>query len=212
MISFDARTHTYRHAGVAVPSVTQIIGTVPGLVDLSGIPPERLAHATRRGSLVHEMLRFDDEQRLNEHVLDERLHPYLGAWRAFCRGRRCRSWAQEYPVYHPQERYAGTIDRYGEMDMGMALLEIKSGGAQAGHAVQAAAYAEAFRAGRNGTVDAVALVYLAPGTGTGYRVKRVSAADLHQQYQYTFLPALRRWWAQHPDGRVPSIDDEGEEK
>lgn len=109
-LTFDERTHTYRYQGAVVPSVTQVLAPI---VDLSFVDPDVLAAASAFGTAVHKACELDDLEELDEASLDEPLVPYLDAWRAFSRDYNVIWSCVEQWVYHPQLRYAGTLDRYG---------------------------------------------------------------------------------------------------
>ena len=58
--------------------------------------------------------------------INEEYSPYLAAYKAFLMEHSV-SWSMiEQPLYHPQHKYAGTIDRYGQIDKHTALVEIKT--------------------------------------------------------------------------------------
>jgi hypothetical protein len=130
-LSFDEASHTYRHQGVEVPSVTQVLRPV---MDLSHVPPEVLASASAFGLAVHKACELDDLDQLDEESLADELVPYLSAWRKFCRDYDAEWHGIEERVYHPQLRYAGTLDRRGLVRVdpsrayrNPAIVDIKSG-------------------------------------------------------------------------------------
>lgn len=123
-LEFDAATHTYRHNGVVVPSVTQILA--PLYDGLQHIRPDVLAAAGERGTAVHLACELDDEDDLDESTLDPVLVPYLDAWRLFKQQKKVRILAIEARVFHSALRYAGTLDRDIEMDEEPGILDLKA--------------------------------------------------------------------------------------
>jgi hypothetical protein len=117
-LNFDEGSHTYRYAGEVVPSVTQVLKP---LMNLDFVDPEVLAAAAAFGVAVHKACELDDLDQLDEESLDPELAPYLSAWRKFSADYGVIWSAIEAKVYHPQLRYAGTLDRYG-------LVKDKPGG------------------------------------------------------------------------------------
>src|SRR5690606_20318453 len=77
---FEPDNHEYRHRGVVVPSVTQILGS---LVDMSAIPQDKLEYARARGQAVHLACELYDQDDLDMASLDEVIVPYLEAWIKF---------------------------------------------------------------------------------------------------------------------------------
>lgn len=106
-LQFDERTHTYRLAGVRLPSVTQILQP---LVDLSRIPRDVLEAKRDLGQRVHLACQLDDEHDLLESSVEEDVRPRLEAWRRFLRETGAEVLANEQLVYHPVMLYAGKLD------------------------------------------------------------------------------------------------------
>lgn len=124
MLTFDPDKHEYRFGGVVVPSVTQILRP---MMDLDHVDPDVLRRAQDFGTAVHLACELHDTGRLDEAALDPELAPYLAAWRKFCVEHRCGWDLIEQRVYHPTLRYAGTLDRRGNVDGYPAMVDIKSG-------------------------------------------------------------------------------------
>ena len=131
MLTFDEATHTYRHAGVVVPSVTQVLGV---LYNLAGIPPEVLIAAQERGTAVHTATQYYDEGELDEEQFHRdmpELVGYLEGWKKFLRD--CQPlWREiEKPLFNHTMQYAGTPDRWGDFThagqrIKMAQVDIKT--------------------------------------------------------------------------------------
>lgn len=131
-LTFDEESHTYRYQGVVVPGVTSVLKP---LMNFDFVDPDVLQAAAQFGRAVHKATELDDLNQLDEDSLDDALAPYLAAWRQFSRDYRVIWSAVEQVVYHPQLRYAGTLDRHGLVldkptAMGRhvpAIVDIKSG-------------------------------------------------------------------------------------
>lgn len=130
-LTFDEATHTYRYQGIEVPGVTSVLKP---LMNLQFVDPDLLDAAAAFGVAVHKACELDDLDQLDEESLDPALGPYLAAWRLFCRDYEVEWHGIEEKVYHPQLRYAGTLDRRGLVrqrpTLGYrtpAIVDIKSG-------------------------------------------------------------------------------------
>jgi hypothetical protein len=121
---FEPDTHEYRHRGMVVPSVTQLLAP---LVDFSGIPPENVEYARLRGEAVHFACELYDQNDLDMDTLDPKIVPYLQAWIKFKAETGFVVHTVEERIPHPIHRYAGMIDRTGFMAMNnvQAVLDIK---------------------------------------------------------------------------------------
>lgn len=124
MLTFDPDRHEYRFAGQVVPSVTQILRP---LTDLSLVDEDVLRRAMLFGTAVHLACELHDTGRLDADALDPELVPYLNGWRKFCAEHACSWDLIEARVYHPTLRYAGTLDRRGNVDGYPSMVDIKSG-------------------------------------------------------------------------------------
>lgn len=127
---FDEAEHRYFYEGVEVPGVTSILAP---LQDFSCVPRDVLSAASAFGTAVHKACELDDLEVLDEEQLDPELAPYLAAWRRFCRDYEVDWIGIEQQVFHPQLRYAGTLDRRGTLRQDprrefrvRAIVDIKS--------------------------------------------------------------------------------------
>jgi hypothetical protein len=122
---FEPDTHEYRHHGLVVPSVTQVLEP---LVDFSRVPEHVLDYARERGQAVHLACQLYDEDDLDIASLDPVIVPYLEAWIKFKADTKFEVLGIEQQYVHPVHRYAGTIDRRGIMGITgeRAILEIKA--------------------------------------------------------------------------------------
>ena len=58
--------------------------------------------------------------------IDEDIAPYLQAYIAFRKEHKCEWQKIEYATHHPDNLYAGTLDRVGTVDGKLAILDIKT--------------------------------------------------------------------------------------
>ena len=134
MIEFEPQTHTYRVAGVVVPSVTQILDAAG---DVSSFCRDELA--AERGSRVHEACALLATGKLDWSTVDSRIMGYVLSYQSFLG--MVSKWelqGVERRVYSPYG-YAGTYD----VDFDAALIDIKTGAPVKWHELQTAAYAKA---------------------------------------------------------------------
>ena len=137
-ITFDPAIHAYSIYGIRVPSVTQCLKAC-GFIEERGDE-----YAMKRGEYVHEATALDDAGKLDESSLDPVILPYVQAWRRFRKDSGFLPLKIECRVGHPVYRYAGTLDRIGEMpDDGQWVLDIKTGSPADWHPLQTALYAVA---------------------------------------------------------------------
>jgi hypothetical protein len=136
-VHFDEATHTYTHEGVVLPSVTTIIKAA-GLMDMTGWNEA----ARDRGTRVAKMTAYFDQGDLDEASVDPAELGYLNAWRRFLSESGFKSDANGIEeVLCVPGRAAGTLDRRGMMGQLKTIIDIKTGGASAWHAIQTAGYA-----------------------------------------------------------------------
>lgn len=126
MITFDAEHHKYTDNGVNIPSATTILAAA-GLPDLSMIPAATLQWKAELGTMVHFATELDDLSELDEDSLDERIVPYLEAYRRFKSESGFEIIDMEKMVYDPVLKYAGKLDRFGILNGKRTLLDIKTG-------------------------------------------------------------------------------------
>jgi len=140
MLTFDHNSHTYRHEGRRVPSVTQVIKAA-GLIDDRWFTET----AAWRGSVVHRCCELDDLKRLKEDSVDPGARGYLEAWRACRESLGLRVLEVEQRKLHGILMYAGTPDVLALMPSGeFAVIDRKTGASSKWHALQLAAYVQFF--------------------------------------------------------------------
>ncbi len=146
LLTFDAASHTYRHDGQVVPSVTQVLQILPAY---KGVPADVLAKAAARGTAVHKATEQYDDGSLDVAALDDELLPYLDAYEQFLHDHQPETIAVESRVWHPLLRYAGTEDREWLLAGVRCSVDLKTCVAMLpGIGPQTAAYMEAKNQGR----------------------------------------------------------------
>jgi len=171
VLTFDEPSHTYRWDGTVVPSVTQILA---GWSPIAHLAPEILEAGRVRGTIVHQLTEYADEDDVDEAWCAE--NGYLGyvkAWLKFRLEHEFEPLLTEERVYHPLHRYAGTLDRLGRMRQVVgrqlrrvdnALVDIKSGVKDPTHLMQTAAYAAAVDPKRHHLIPRFCVYLRADGT------------------------------------------------
>jgi hypothetical protein len=136
---FDESEHRYWLGDEELASVTTILAA-----SFSFNARKEVAEVARElGTIVHKACELDDLNDLDESTLEPEFRPYLEAWRAFRKEHGFTPDMEGIEVrrYHPQWKYAGTIDRVGRMRSGRHMvLDIKTGGRYAHYQLQLAAY------------------------------------------------------------------------
>lgn len=137
MLTFDSESHTYRHGDKVVPSVTQLLGR---LHSFGMVPADVLAAACTRGTYVHALCEFYDQQDLDDSSVGI-YRGYLDAWGKFCADHKAEWTGVEVQGYSKRYGYAGTLDRCGTLNGAPWVIDLKT--SQSSHPVwnmQLAAY------------------------------------------------------------------------
>lgn len=188
-IMFDDAEHRYFYVGEEVPSVTKIISSV---LMLKYSPS---SFSSDIGTMIHKML-ADHDMGLLASVADT-YEGFVTTWEAVVEGLGVDFRGVEFPVVHPQAKYAGTVDRLGVQDGKFIVLDIKTGKESDWHPVQVTAYAEAIRYMSDGFIrpEMGAIVYLQPPDATvfSFAVKdyRKRWDEILTAYQKAFADAAR---------------------
>lgn len=204
-LTFDEETHTYRYQGQIVPGVTSVLKP---LMNLQFVDTDVLDAASAFGVAVHKACELDDLGQLDEESLDDALAPYLAAWRKFSRDYEVQWNGVEKKVFHPQLRYAGTLDREGTLKADPrrlqrvhAIVDIKSGTQlYASVGPQLAAY---HRALNESSVTTKRLAVQLKGDGTYVAKWHADADDFAV---FCSLLTLRNWCGRH--GITPDFSQE----
>lgn len=137
-LTFDAEKHEYKWAGVIVPSVTQIIRTMPGMEPRDNAGAE---YHMSVGTAVHSVIAGQTSEADYPERWDE-IEPYVRSWNLGVRAFNIRVHQFERREYSRRHRYAGTIDALGVVGIDGALIDMKTGSPADWHPLQTAAYAE----------------------------------------------------------------------
>lgn len=191
-LTFDVASHAYALDGLALPSVTRVLG------DIFYNPAADWATEENRlrGQYVHAAIALDHEGVLDDDTLDPALVPYLDAWRTFKRDVGFVPFAWEQAVCDPQRGYAGTYDVVGQFGdnprFPPVLIDYKSGPPPHYTPLQTAAYARIAKGDRWPTLRRAGLWLRPDGT---YRL------DMHTDRadERTWLSALEvfQWKQTH---------------
>ncbi len=122
-LEFSQPKHIYRLNGEVLPSVSDLCRFLHREV-YKDAPAWKMEDAAIRGDAVHACAQQLDT--CGTATISGDYAPYLKAYELFLLEHTVK-WAMvEMPLYHPQELYAGTIDRYGFLDGFYTLLDIKT--------------------------------------------------------------------------------------
>ena len=122
-LTFLEQDHVYMLDGEHLPCVSDLCRFLHREI-YKDAPKWQMEAAAERGSAVHAAAEALDKCGTAE-IIEEYL-PYLQAYKAFLLSSK-PSWDMiEQPIYHPEHRYAGTIDRYGALFGEAALVDIKT--------------------------------------------------------------------------------------
>lgn len=123
---FDRERHEYWLDGVLVPSTTQVLRD-SGLIRFDGVPAFVLDAARTRGSAVHQLVHYLNENDLDWESVDPAYRGYLDAWVRYVDERRLTALLCEYRVASRRHRVAGTIDLLADIDGEGWLIDYKTG-------------------------------------------------------------------------------------
>jgi genome maintenance exonuclease 1 len=122
-LEFYDRGHVYMLDGERIPCVSDLCRFLHREV-YKDAPSWQMEAAADRGTKVHAATEALDGSGRAE-IEDEYL-PYLQAYAAFLSEHEVQWELTEQSMYHPEHKYAGTIDRYGKVDGVLTLLDIKT--------------------------------------------------------------------------------------
>ena len=135
-LDFDEESHTYRHNGKVVPSVTQI------LKDLGFIDDEWFTEESRnRGNNVHRACELLDNGNLDWLSVSDEIRGYVAAYESFLSESKCGILEVEQRLFNENLFVAGTVDRIIKLNGRTTVLDIKSGAHQKWWKYQVAGYA-----------------------------------------------------------------------
>ncbi len=122
-LKFYDEGHIYEYRGEVIPSVSEILRFLSREV-YGEIDKYILDHAADRGTRVHRATEMLDKT--GETDCDADIAGYVEAYARFLREHTVSWQAIEKPLAHPTMRYAGTIDRYGDLDGRRAVVDLKT--------------------------------------------------------------------------------------
>lgn len=134
-LAFDPDTHTYRHDGVVMPSVTTVLGAA-GFTDTRWFTDEH----RQRGRDVHLACKLRDDGDLDPASISPIVWPYLEAYETFLSVMQPEWLYVEHQVVDPIWQYAGTLDRAGFIYGVRWVVDIKTGEVPPTVGLQTAAY------------------------------------------------------------------------
>jgi hypothetical protein len=195
-LRFEPVPHRYwlEPDGIELVSVTTVLKETR-MIDYGMIPQDVLECASKRGTAVHEALRYLDDGDLDLESLDPEIVGYVIAYQKFCTDAGFTPHLVEHRVWHRQWSYAGTLDRTGTLGSDLVVVDFKTGLVLPGHALQLAAYTMCLPDPRRYRRIALKL----DGDGT-YRVHEFAGKDLRRDFAL-FLAALTCCQWQRAEGR-----------
>ena len=122
LLFFD-EGHKYTLDGEELPSVSQLTRFISREI-YGDVGQFNLDRAADRGTAVHKATELLDKYGTVE--IDEDISPYLKAYIAFRKEHKCEWQKIEYATHHPENLYAGTLDRVGTVDGKLVVLDIKT--------------------------------------------------------------------------------------
>lgn len=120
---FREKDHTYLLQGEPIPCVSDLCRFLHREI-YKDAPAWQMEVAAARGTAVHAATELLDKTGTAE--IDGEYAPYLQAYAAFLREHSVQWSMIEKPFYHPEDLYAGTIDRYGLLDDEETLVDVKT--------------------------------------------------------------------------------------
>lgn len=189
-LTFDEATHTYRYNGEVVPSVTQILKPISP--DFRRVPSETLERARALGVAVDQTITLFELDDLDEESLDPQLAAYLDAWKKLKAFAGIEVLGVQERVYHPELKYAGTLDIRANVGGFLSVLDVKRTFAvPASSGPQTAAYGMAYTKSTGSIVRQRFAVHLKPrddGSINGKLEPLPRASDGN-----TFLSCINIW-------------------
>ena len=122
LLFFD-ECHKYTLDGEELPSVSQLTRFISREI-YGDVGQFNLDRAAERGTSVHKATELLDKYGTAE--IDEDIAPYLQAYIAFRKEHKCEWQKIEYATHHPDNLYAGTLDRVGTIHGKLVVLDIKT--------------------------------------------------------------------------------------
>lgn len=196
-------TEAYTIDGERWISVTEALA-LAGLRDLTHIPHDVLERARERGQAVHEFLELLDLGMVEAGDAKSELSGYVSAYQHFSADAKWQPIHVELVVRCSAYRYAGTLDRVGDLGARRVVLDLKcTSKIDPATALQVAAYQEAFRehpaSGRE-PLGRFALQLRPDGT---YRL--VEYADGNDWHDFCAALRVAQWQLDHGLARLEDL-------
>lgn len=122
LMFFDT-DHRYTVDGEEVPSVSEICRFMSREI-YGDIGQFNVDRAAERGTAVHKATEILDKYGKVE--IDADIEPYLRAYIQFRKDYDCEWKKIEFATHHPDNLYAGTLDRYGTVNGFHAIVDFKT--------------------------------------------------------------------------------------
>lgn len=111
-ILLDRETHVYSVDGKNPPANTKILED-QGLINLDGIPKNRLERKSALGTAVHYCIHLHETNNLDESSVHPEILPYFNAYKKFCEVYRFEPRFTELPLYSKKWGFCTTLDLQG---------------------------------------------------------------------------------------------------
>lgn len=190
-LEFNKQEHIYKVGDSILPSVSDVLKSL----NLRYDPVFSTDEDLWRGQQVHRAIELYHSGKLNEDSLDDRIWPYVAAWRLFLIETGFIPSGWEVPLHDPFWGFAGCPDVWGMVKTPESkkywLIDIKSGSIPVNEDIKLAAYETLLKA--NGLISCdvnmelmvVQLnkngLYHMVKYGTDCRVYWIQARSLHKR-------------------------------
>ncbi len=122
-LTFYDKGHIYMMDGERLPSVSDLCRFINREV-YGDAPAWAMEAAAERGTAVHKAT--EDLDRTGAASIDSDWAGYLEAYRKFLTEHDVEWELIEHPDWHEEHHYAGTLDRYGNVDGLRTLVDLKT--------------------------------------------------------------------------------------
>ena len=122
-LTFYDADHQYQVDGEIYPSVSEILRFISREI-YNDVNQYNLDHAADRGTRVHKALEVLNK--FGQVECDDDIVPYVQAYLKFTREHAVKWDGIEKAMFHPEAKYAGTLDRFGTVDGKYAVLDFKT--------------------------------------------------------------------------------------
>lgn len=120
---FREKDHVYILDGERLPCVSDLCRFISRDI-YKETPVWMMEAAAERGTAVHKAT--EELDKTKGVCVDDEYAPYVQAYAKFLQEHDVVWELSEHSLWHPQHRYAGTIDRYGTVDGLKTLVDLKT--------------------------------------------------------------------------------------